>query len=157
MRLAARTLLILATLAGGASLAADVWRWTDGQGVVHYSDVPVPGAVRVKKTNAPAPSGSSAGNVTPRASATPPPAGFNGASNPIQQTATAQAVQQDLAKKRSEQCKTATERYESLIASHRVYREDKPGERTYLSAKELDEARVSARQDRDTLCASSAR
>jgi hypothetical protein len=44
MRLIASILLYGIALSAGA---AEVWRWKDANGVVHYSDNPVPGAVRV--------------------------------------------------------------------------------------------------------------
>ncbi len=42
-----RYLICLLTLLGLPLLAADVWKWRDAQGVIHYSDQPVPGAERV--------------------------------------------------------------------------------------------------------------
>ena len=50
--------ILLGVLAATAVLADDAWKWTDEDGVVHYSDVPVEGAVPVnlsefsKKTGA---------------------------------------------------------------------------------------------------------
>ena len=44
MRLACFVLLILAAAGAGA---AELWRWVDDRGVVHYSDRPVPGAEQV--------------------------------------------------------------------------------------------------------------
>jgi hypothetical protein len=44
MRQVASFLLLGAALAASA---ADIWRWKDADGVVHYSDTPVPGAERV--------------------------------------------------------------------------------------------------------------
>ena len=44
MRLACFVLLILAAAGAGA---AEMWRWVDDRGVVHYSDRPVPGAEKV--------------------------------------------------------------------------------------------------------------
>ncbi|MFO7325791.1 MAG: DUF4124 domain-containing protein [Pseudomonadota bacterium] len=38
--------------------AAEVWRWKDANGVIHYSDQPRPGAERVVIGEAPRPSGS---------------------------------------------------------------------------------------------------
>jgi hypothetical protein len=55
MRLIASFLLCSFALTAGA---AEIWRWTDANGVVHYSDQPVPGAVRVNTAPAPRPSGS---------------------------------------------------------------------------------------------------
>jgi hypothetical protein len=55
MRVVASALLLGFALAAGA---AEIWRWTDADGVVHFSDNPVPGAVRVDIGPAPKPSGS---------------------------------------------------------------------------------------------------
>jgi len=54
-------------LCGGLAIAtaAETWRWKDANGVVHYSDMPVPGAERVDLRSAPKP-----GTVVPP---TPPP------------------------------------------------------------------------------------
>ena len=54
MRHVAPVLLLGFALTAGA---AEIWRWTDANGVVHYSDNPVPGAVRMS-ISAPRPSGS---------------------------------------------------------------------------------------------------
>jgi Domain of unknown function (DUF4124) len=56
MRQVATLLLCGVALAAGA---AEVWRWKDANGVVHYSDNPQPGAERVA-VNAPASAGEAA-------------------------------------------------------------------------------------------------
>lgn len=55
-RLASFLLLGVALTAG----ATEVWRWKDANGVIHYSDSPVPGAERVSANPAPKPGGSTA-------------------------------------------------------------------------------------------------
>ena len=46
-------LLLLITMLGSTSLcAAEVWKWVDKNGVTHYSDQPVPGAVKINLQNA---------------------------------------------------------------------------------------------------------
>lgn len=60
--------LMLCLSAAGAQ-AADVWRWKDANGVVHYSDVQVPGAERIAVQSAPKP-GSVATPATPSRAAT---------------------------------------------------------------------------------------
>ncbi len=52
MRRLASFLLLSVALAAGAT---EVWRWKDADGVVHYSDSPVPGAERVNAGPAPKP------------------------------------------------------------------------------------------------------
>src|SRR5271154_5682613 len=39
--------LVLGALAASAATAAVVYKWVDGDGVVHYSDQPVPGAEKI--------------------------------------------------------------------------------------------------------------
>lgn len=44
-------LLVLALAASGwsgAASASDVWKWVDEKGVTHYSDQPVPGAIKIE-------------------------------------------------------------------------------------------------------------
>jgi hypothetical protein len=158
MRASARSLLVLAVIAATCTQAGDVWRWKDAQGVVHYSDVPVQGAVRVKQNVSSGSSGAgqSQGTTASQSAPVPTPQGIALAEEQRQQQVAGKAVLQDIAKKRSEQCKSATAQYEQLITSTRIYREEK-GERTYLSAKELDEARLRVRQERDAVCGPSSR
>ncbi len=52
MRRVASFLLSAIALTAGA---ADIWRWKDANGVVHYSDSPVPGAERMNVQRAPRP------------------------------------------------------------------------------------------------------
>jgi hypothetical protein len=59
-------LLLLAFAASGLSgtaASAEVWKWVDAKGVTHYSDQPVPGAVRIEVR---------AGNISEARSAEPP-------------------------------------------------------------------------------------
>lgn len=72
------TLLLLGFALDAAS--ADIWRWTDANGVVHFSDNPMPGAERIT-VSAPAPSGSqppppAASTYTPPSATRAEPAGY---------------------------------------------------------------------------------
>jgi len=155
-----------ATLAFAASLAqADVWRWKDAQGKWHYSDVPVEGAQLIKSnTRVPPPQASNAeasGSLDATQDAAPPvdrvAARATAATDRVAAEATARQVQSDIAKKRQEQCKEATARYERSIIARRLYREGKDGDRVYLNEAELTQARLDARTDRDTACGSPTR
>ena len=42
------TLLLLALLAGPVLANQTVWKWVDENGVTHYADRPVPGAVKME-------------------------------------------------------------------------------------------------------------
>jgi hypothetical protein len=73
-----RPWFLLATLAAFAGQAAVVYKWTDSDGVVHYSDQPVPGAQKIftatsalagtvsgERPTAPPPGSNSTRNVAP--------------------------------------------------------------------------------------------
>ena len=72
---------MLATLATFAGQAAVVYKWTDSEGVVHYSDQSVPGAEKIYTATSTAVGTASAGHSTaesqaPSAKKEPPGLGF---------------------------------------------------------------------------------
>jgi Domain of unknown function (DUF4124) len=159
-----RTLAISSLLfAGGVTVAnaADVFRWVDDHGGVHYSDQWVPGS-EVIKTGRPRPAGTS--SDSPRSTSAMQKTG-NAAEQKAQQTAE-KAVKQDVAKVREQQCKEAKERYDKAILARRIYKPsagdkskdtDRPEDREYLSDDEADAYRVKAKQDVQDLCGNSAK
>ncbi len=64
---------MLASLAAFAGQAAVVYKWTDSDGVIHYSDQPVPGAEKIFTASGPSPGGtaSSARSANPASSGPP--------------------------------------------------------------------------------------
>jgi len=152
--------LAISTLlcAGAVSVAhADVFRWVDEHGSVHYSDQWVPGSEVIKSS--PKPPGSSANSTSKRSIAGAP---RTSSAAPSQDNAS-KAVKEDLAKVREQQCKDAKDRYEKAIQARRIYKApaegekptkdtDRPDDRQYLSEEEADAYRVKARQDVMDLC-----
>jgi hypothetical protein len=144
LRLVAITALVLA---GVSPLArADVFRWVDKDGIVHYSDEWVPGSEVIRSVGKPRPESASA---APSRSATAFNRGETGG-----ETDNARAVQQDVARARDAQCKFSKERYMRSIQSRRVYKEGKDGEREYMSDAEADSYREQARKDVQAACGS---
>jgi hypothetical protein len=154
--------LAISTLvcAGVVSVAyADVFRWVDDHGGVHYSDQWVPGSEVIKGSSPKPRSGSDTTNrVSYSASKVNAP--------PSQDNA-AKAVKQDVAKVREQQCKEAKDRYDKAIQARRIYKAgptssdkskdaDRPDDRQYLSEEEADAYRVKARQDVQDFCGASA-
>ena len=143
-----RILAIAATLVGIATAAhADVYRWTDAQGRVQYSDRWVPGSTLIKSTStrpaAEAPAQSDQQKL----------AASN--SNLAQQQAqreTEQAVKQDVAASKAEQCKKVSDAYQKSIESRRLYKEGKNGEREYVSDQEADAYRAKLLSERKEIC-----
>src|SRR6267142_7184428 len=89
---------------GGVSVAnADVFRWVDDHGGVHYSDQWVPGS-EVIKSSRPHPVSTSSNSSRPAS-----PTQRTGSDTAVGQTAE-KAVKQDVAKIREQQCKEAKDR-----------------------------------------------
>ncbi|HET8698633.1 MAG TPA: DUF4124 domain-containing protein [Gammaproteobacteria bacterium] len=66
-------LILLLTLSMNAAGAASAWTWTDSNGIVHYSDTPVPGARQIELGSAQG-FGPSQGGSARRAAQAPAPA-----------------------------------------------------------------------------------
>lgn len=160
-----RTLALSTFLfAGGVSVAgaADVFRWVDDHGGVHYSDQWVPGSEVIKSTK-PHPAVTDS-NGPSRTSSAPKAGGDRTAGQDAQQNAS--AVKQDVAKMREQQCKESKERYDKAVQARRIYKPsegskgkdtDRPDDRQYLSDEEADAYRVKARQEMQDFCGKSAK
>jgi hypothetical protein len=135
----------VALLGVTAAAHADVYRWTDAQGHVQYSDRWVPGSTLIKSTShSPAP---------PEQTEQQKLAATN--ENLSQQQAqhqTEQTVKQDVAASRAEQCKRATDAYQKAIESRRMYKEGKNGEREYVTDQEADAYRAKLLAERKQVC-----
>jgi hypothetical protein len=149
-----RILAIAITLAGATSVALgeDVYRWTDAQGRVQYSDRWVPGSVLVKTTNVRATPGAIAAETSAEQSRVAER--DDEVDDQISNAESQRAVQQDVAKTREAQCKEATARYEKAIQARRLYKEGPNKERVYASDSEADSYRVQALNDKKAACGS---
>jgi hypothetical protein len=146
-----RVAALLGLMAVSLGASADVYKWVDTQGRVHYSDRPdVEGAERV----AVASRRSNPETIVERTDAENAQRQQAATQTADQQReqATTQAVEKDLAKTRETQCKDAKEQYRVAIESQKLYRIGKDGERQYLTSAEIDEARMNARRAMDELC-----
>ena len=146
-----RVAALMGLMAVSLGASADVYKWVDTQGRVHYSDRPdVEGAERVAVVS----HRSNAATISERTEAESTQRQQAAAQEAEQQReqASTKAVQQDLAKTRESQCKEAKEQYRVAIESHKLYRVGKDGEREYLTSAEIDEARMNARRAMDETC-----
>lgn len=139
--------LTAALLAGTLGLAhADVYRWVDKHGVVHYSDQWVPGAKLVMSTTESLQGGGSSQATKGLA------AESKSADQLIQKQADERAVQTQEAQLQAQRCKQAQAVYKRLIYARRLFTVDKSGQRHYFSDAKADAARVKAKQTMDKLC-----
>jgi hypothetical protein len=148
--------LLMAGLTAVAS-AETVYKWVDGTGQIHYTDLP-PKQADAKVLSVShgqgnyeddeESNGADDGDendddaTTPSGTSTPEP--------PVSQEAMA-AARDDAARAKVEQCKAAQDRYQRYIDSRRLFREEN-GKRVYLSDQELTEARARAKQAVDDYC-----
>ena len=140
---------------GAIAGAETVYKWVDGSGQIHYTDLPprqgdakILGVYQQESGDVDeegagddyTEEGDEAGSP-PRADSqaptTPEP--------PVSQAAMAEA-EADAAKAKVEQCKAAQDRYQRYVDSRRLFRETPDGKRVYLTDKELTEARARAKQ-----------
>jgi hypothetical protein len=147
---------------GAVAAAETVYKWVDGSGQVHYTDLPprqadarILGTYQQESGDVDddgydddyAEEGGDDGDdddgASPNTPRTPEP--------PVPDEAM-QAAANDAAKAKVEQCKAAQDRYQRYIESQRLYRETPDGKREYLTDKELTEARGRAKQAVDDYC-----
>lgn len=145
-----RILAIAGVLLGLASAAqADVWRWTDPNGTVHYSDSWVPGSTLVKTdSRSTYSSGPAASAPAPNASSPATP------SDPADAQRDQRAVASDVQKAQADQCKKAREAYDKAIQSRRIYKTGAGGAREFLSDADADAYRVQLLNARKQYCGS---
>jgi hypothetical protein len=128
-----------------AAAHADVYRWTDAQGHVQYSDRWVPGSTLIKgSSHSPGPPQQSDQQKLAASNA-------NAADEKAKRDAE-QTVKQDVAASRAEQCKKVSAEYEKAIASRRIYKAGKSGDREYLSDADADAYRAQLLTQRKDVC-----
>jgi hypothetical protein len=160
-------------LTGAATVAqADVYRWVDEHGSVHYSDQWVPGSELIKTTH-PRTSSSDAGRRSNEREKLQVASDRTTAQ--LAEENDQRIVQKDTAKARQQQCKEAKERYERAIQARRIYKapqpaakdpkakdqtaqdEERPPDREYLSDADADAFRLQAHKDMVEACGESAK
>jgi uncharacterized protein DUF4124 len=139
------TLVASVALAGVAS--AQIYKQTDANGRVQYSDRAPSDATQVKGPT-PQPTQPearpAAPNAPPRSTSAVPALPVSG-----QQT---QQVQRDVAAARAVQCKQARENYDNAVRALRIYRTNDKGEKEFVSPAEADAARLQMKASMDDLC-----
>jgi len=156
--------VLMAVLMAGltAVAAADtVYKWVDGRGQIHYTDLPprqadakILGIVHQAGVVDEEESGDDydeGDDYDSGAGATSAPSGMATTPEPPVSREAMQAAANDAEKAKVEQCKAAQDRYQRYVESRRLFREEN-GKRVYLSDQELAEARARAKQAVDDYC-----
>jgi hypothetical protein len=159
-------LLMALVMAGltAAAVADTVYKWVDGSGQIHYTDLPPrqsdarllgvihqAGVVQDDESDDGYDEGGDEGGDDTSNGAASGPASTPPTPEPPVSRQAMQAAANDAAKAKVEQCKAAQDRYQRYIESRRLFREEN-GKRIYLSDQELTEARARAKQAVDDYC-----
>lgn len=146
---------------GAVAGAETVYKWVDGAGQIHYTDLPPSQSdarilgIYQQEAGIVEESGED-GDFTeeggdPGDETANPPEAPRSAEPPVSEEAMAAAMA-DAEKAKVMQCKEAQDRYQRYIESRRLFRETPDGKRQYLTDKELTEARARAKQDVTDTC-----
>ncbi len=140
-------LAAIATLAAfGMARAGDIYCNNQGK---DCSDRPSPGAIMIRQ--APVSGQLQAQGPVGAPERTPSPVDA-AANDRLREQARAAAVQKDVDAARTEQCKSATDKYQKSVEARRMYRMTKDGEREYFTDAEADAARLTARNEMEQAC-----
>jgi pullulanase/glycogen debranching enzyme len=147
-----RTLLIalVMTSAAAASHAADVYRYVDPSGGVHYTDTWVPGSTLIKVDHHQ--KGAESDAAAQRTQQNKSAIAGERAAVEVARASDQRAVQADVTQAREQQCKQAQDNYTKAIQSRRIYKSDKDGERDYLNDADADAYRLQLRTEMQAAC-----
>lgn len=139
------------TLTAAGTAAADVYKYKDEKGNVHYTDKPpeLPAErlnVKSQRTDVVAVQERSQAEQKQQAAAS------QQQQQGRAQAADEKAAAQFSAKDKAERCAKSRERYDNYMNSQKLYEQGANGERRYLTSEELDAARASAKASMDVLC-----
>lgn len=144
--------LVLAFALAASAAQAQVYKWTDANGQVHYSDSAPSNAQQIKGPTPPS------DTTAPAPNAAPPPAAAKPAPAPAAPPALTaqqkQQVQRDVAAVRAQQCKEATEQYEKSVRAQKMFKTNEKGEREYISTAEADQMRLQLQAAKISACGS---
>ncbi len=148
-------LLAVAALAA-SSAGADVYKFTDAQGNVLYTDKP--STLPAERLNV---QSNRTDTVAVQARQQQEMQRMQAANSTGQQQQQAPAQQQEDAQQQSpqqaaqnkaDQCAKARARYDNYMNSQKLYEQQASGERRYLTDAEIEAARASAKTSMDVLC-----
>jgi catalase len=143
-------MLALSIAATATAVAGDIYKWTDADGNVHYTDVPVGNAAeRVAINSRP----TDRARVQQQVQARLDRQAERDEQRAQQESESATAEELRLqAEERDMKCERYKERQDRFDHSRRLYREDDNGERVYLDELEVQEARDKVQQQVEEFC-----
>lgn len=142
-----------ALIAASASMAGEIYKWTDEQGNVHYEDRPE-GGENVERVDIVS---HNTDNAAVQARVDAARQARTAAAEEKAKAAADDTSKEDTQadeQKRAEQCQMYRDRLEQFLRSQRLYTEDANGERKYLDEAETMAARQKAQDQVEKYCGS---
>jgi hypothetical protein len=146
-------ILSLALFLTGAALAApaaDVYRYVDAQGGVHYTDTWVPGSTLIKVDHPKSAPVAAAPTRAPQSKALA--TANDRASTDLAKAADERTVKADVAQAQEEACKQAKDNYTKAVASRRIIKSGTEGQREYLSEDDANAYRLQLHDAMQAAC-----
>lgn len=143
-------------IAATASMASEIYKWTDEQGNVHYEDRVPAGSedvVRLDIVSRNTDNSAVQARVDAARQARTDRAKAAAEAAAASEAAKEQDPDADPAK-RAEKCQMYRDRLESFLRSQRLYTEDSNGDRKYLDENEMMAARQKAQEQVEKYCGS---
>ena len=141
--------LILSVALASAATASEIYKWTDEDGNVHYTDKPVDSSserlnIASGNTDNSAVQAQTQARLDRKAEAAE--AAANAPAGPTPDELRAEK------KQRADQCTMYRERMTRFVQSRHLYREDENGERTYLDEVEMQKTRATTQSKIEEYC-----
>ena len=132
-------LIMFVVSASGIALANDIYKWTDGDGNVHYGDRPTGDATEERLAIGSRPTNPSTVQARVQSRYAAKEAAEEAAASepqgPTEDELRAQAAE------RRQKCDTYKARLQKFVTSRRLYKQDENGERVYLDEEQTHAAR----------------
>ena len=138
------TIAAAAALCASSVMAAEIYKYTDEDGNVHYGDRPSGNPAEETLYVASQRTNNSAVQAAYKERYAPQPAPQNQAAAPAEEEEEeklTRAERRSAAAERAQKCESYRSRMETILTSRRLYREDDNGERVYLEENERQDAR----------------
>lgn len=144
--------LTVGLILAGAPASAELYKWTDAEGKVHFSDQPPPPEVKAPVTVKPRRPGAAPAAAPAAPSYVEQEAEFRKRQVEAAEKAKADKQAADDAAEKQRNCEQARARVASLEIGGRITRTNAAGEQIFLTDAEIAQALAGARRDADAAC-----
>ena len=138
-------------LAAGQAVAGEVYKSTDAEGRIVYTDRPPAVKAEVVRTES-APRNEAAAVARAQSELATLAAQDQRRKSEALAKAAEKKAAENAAKRKDQRCTEARNRYLGFMEHSRIYRRNEAGERVYYSAAEIDAERIKTKQRMDEEC-----